>query len=840
MATSLLIDPASDLNIMVTATIQADLKSDNFLVVCTALQAISQCHGVELVSVFLPQVLAALRHDRDLVKKKALLALHRLLQLDPSISPDVERHLVEKLGYKEPSVMVAALCGLYQLAKSDPAPYRNLVHYFTNILKQVSEGRLGRAWDYHRAPAPFVQIQLLRLLALLGAGDMEATQNMQAVILDVWRRADALASTVGVVLVYECMRTATALVPTDALLGAALDSMPRFLPASENNLKYAGIDVLSRLVAGDAGRVQQYQLAIVDCLRSPDVTLKRKTLRLLFMMAGPNNIETIATEVLSYLKDPQGDDGEARTAAASSLFDVMQKYSPSPAWFADTTTTLLECAGDVAPLKVGEALLSVAANVDQSMSQSAATDLRRSLAKRYLKLLDKPKLYPALLRVACLIVGEYGLLTGTDYETVAETLAGVPETQAVDAAVLAAVALALGKLCLRAKRPLPEQASTALHSLMASESIQVQQVAVEANALVNGPPTAQKAVLEASKYIHSFNGDSSAKLLSVKVDPSLPFLDGYVHDAELNGAPPYLSLDDRIAMGLTRDGRSGQARSGVVNPLDSSTKGGGNGATTTSAQLKFTAYAAASPTPSPPAIVPLHEQTSLANQPQSRNTTTKKNSSTASQGHQQLNVPTKAQRKWGPKAEATVVETASSGNNQYLHTNVGNVPSSTASDSNRMQKKTISPVSRHAAAKSEAEASVDPAKQRLAASLFGGGGQGARKPSALAERDLLGDYEDAAAVKKESSNQTVESSLLDFGGGIEPRKEVERVIQDDPMAALVGLDFPASYPNPALNVEDSLLPEMPIPHQPGPSTLIYHDEQQKNSHEKDPFASLLD
>lgn len=36
---------------------------------------------------------------------------------------------------------------------------------------------------------------------------------------------------------------------------------------------------------------QDHQLAVVDCLRSPDVTLKRKTLQLLYKMAGPANIE---------------------------------------------------------------------------------------------------------------------------------------------------------------------------------------------------------------------------------------------------------------------------------------------------------------------------------------------------------------------------------------------------------------------------------------------------------------------------------------------------------------------------------------------------------------------
>lgn len=51
--------------------------------------------------------------------------------------------------------MVAALVGLRELIKRDPAPYRNLVHYFTNILKQVTG---CTAWAGGRAGLDGVEV----------------------------------------------------------------------------------------------------------------------------------------------------------------------------------------------------------------------------------------------------------------------------------------------------------------------------------------------------------------------------------------------------------------------------------------------------------------------------------------------------------------------------------------------------------------------------------------------------------------------------------------------------------------------------------------------------------
>lgn len=59
---------------------------------------------------------------------------------------------------KDPSVMSAALCALFDLVSSDVKGFKSLTASFVSILKQVAEHRLPKAYDYHRTPAPFVQV----------------------------------------------------------------------------------------------------------------------------------------------------------------------------------------------------------------------------------------------------------------------------------------------------------------------------------------------------------------------------------------------------------------------------------------------------------------------------------------------------------------------------------------------------------------------------------------------------------------------------------------------------------------------------------------------------------
>ena len=166
---------------MLVNRLQRDLQSSNVLEAAIALSAGAKILTVDMIPAVLPLVTNHLKHDQEIIRKKAVMLLHRFLQLQQ----DSVLHLIEKfrrtLCDKDPAVMGASLHIFHELAKADPAPYKDLVSSFVSILKQITEHRLPRDFDYHRIPAPWIQIQLLQLLALLGRGDQASSEGMYEV-----------------------------------------------------------------------------------------------------------------------------------------------------------------------------------------------------------------------------------------------------------------------------------------------------------------------------------------------------------------------------------------------------------------------------------------------------------------------------------------------------------------------------------------------------------------------------------------------------------------------------------------------------------------------------------
>lgn len=74
----------------------------------------------------------------------------------------------------------------------------------------------------------YLQIKLLKILAVLGSGDKQASGNMYMVLGDIFRKGDT-ASNIGNAILYECICCISSIFPNAKMLDAAAETTSKFL-----------------------------------------------------------------------------------------------------------------------------------------------------------------------------------------------------------------------------------------------------------------------------------------------------------------------------------------------------------------------------------------------------------------------------------------------------------------------------------------------------------------------------------------------------------------------------------------------------------------------------------
>lgn len=531
------LSPEHEFRFMLVNQMQRDLQSSNVLEICGGVLAASALITEDMVPAVQGEVVKLVSHESDTVRKKAVVTLHRFYQLAPEsvTREDLIEKLRKVLCDRDPSVMGASLNVIEALASEDATMFKDLIPSLVSILKQIGEHRLPSDFDYHRVPAPWLQMKLVRILGIVGKADAQASSGMYEILMDALQKAD-VGVNAGYAVVYEIVKTIAVIYPNPKLLDAAGEAISRFIRSRSHNLKYLGVTGLAMIVEGHPQYAAQHQIAVMDCLEDPDETLQRKTLDLLYRMTNPVNVEFITERLLEFLRGTT--DLFLKNVLTKRVCSVAERYAPNNAWYIRTITQLFEVSGDMVSGEVAQNLMTLIAE-GTGDSEEADMLLRQNAVELYVGLLrDKPgtatKLPKILLETISWVLGEYGYLSAIcSLDDVLKELCGLAMTKAaLTTSTRKFLITAIMKLVSQAGN-CPPHAAAVIDGYTRSKDFDLQQRCLEFQTLLTTAPQILGEV---------FPVDASAE--DIDVDPNLSFLSGYVQQQLNNGARPYDKPED--------------------------------------------------------------------------------------------------------------------------------------------------------------------------------------------------------------------------------------------------------------------------------------------------------
>jgi len=332
--------------------------------------------------------------------------------------PDLQEHFLEKakvlLNDRNHGVLLCGLTLVTSLCEADELEggeegvvdkFKPLTGTLVKVLKSLASSGYAPEHDVTGIADPFLQVKILRLLRVLGRGDVEISEQINDILAQVASNTDA-SKNVGNAILYETVLTILSIEADSGLRVLGVNILGKFLANKDNNIRYVALNTLVRVVAVEPNAVQRHRNTILDCLRDPDISIRRRALDLAFTLVNEANVRVLVRELLAFLEVA---DAEFKPAMTLQIGLAAEQFAPNKRWHIDTMLRVLTLAGDY----VKEEILS-------SFIRLIATspDLQAYAAQKLHAGLVTDITQEGLCLAGTWVIGEYGdlLLKGGQYE----------------------------------------------------------------------------------------------------------------------------------------------------------------------------------------------------------------------------------------------------------------------------------------------------------------------------------------------------------------------------------------------------------------------------------------
>ena len=429
----LLLSEEADVLMLATNSLKNDLNSKNKFIAGLALCAIGNLATSDMSRDLAPEVDKHLKNSNPYLRKKANLAMARCLTKCPDMVEDFVDRVVSLLKDKSHGVLITVVQLMTQVLMIDMKnaqeegedpfatdcrkAFLRLVPMLVKMLRNLLSSGHSPEYEIGGIADPFLQVQLLTLLRILGSNNEKASEEMNDVLAQVATNTET-SKNAGNAILYECVQTIMGVESEDGLRVLAVNILGRFLLNRDNNIRYVALNTLSRCIVeqqatgrgGDgansaASALQKHRSTVVDCLKDPDVSIRQRALELIYHLVNQENVQSLTAELLNYLVlCPR----EHRSDICSRILRVVERFSPDDRWRVDTLITMLTIAGREAERDVQNATIIYISRASDDVHAYATHKLLKAVR-------DDDGTQLGLLVVGVWCIGEFGDLLLSPY-----------------------------------------------------------------------------------------------------------------------------------------------------------------------------------------------------------------------------------------------------------------------------------------------------------------------------------------------------------------------------------------------------------------------------------------
>ncbi|RFU28067.1 hypothetical protein B7463_g8279, partial [Scytalidium lignicola] len=414
LGTMLLLDENQEVLTLVTNSLKNDLNHSNQYIVGLALCTLGNIASVEMSRDLFPEIETLISTANPYIRRKAALCAMRICRK----VPDLQEHFLDKaaalLSDRNHGVLLCGLTLVTSLCEADEAEggeegivekFRPFTGSLVRTLKGLASSGYSPEHDVTGITDPFLQVKILRLLRVLGRGDPETSEQINDILAQVATNTDS-SKNVGNSILYEAVLTILDIDADSGLRVLGVNILGKFLSNRDNNIRYVALNTLIKVVAIEPNAVQRHRNTILECLRDPDISIRRRALDLSFTLINESNVRVLIRELLAFLEVA---DTEFKPIMTSQIGIAADRFSPNKRWHVDTILRVLTLAGNFVKEQILSSFIRLIATTPELQTytvQKLYANLKKDITQESLTL------------AGAWCIGEYGdsLLRGGQYE----------------------------------------------------------------------------------------------------------------------------------------------------------------------------------------------------------------------------------------------------------------------------------------------------------------------------------------------------------------------------------------------------------------------------------------